>query len=195
MRQGLFLVGGQVPGEFPQGLSAATGAAAVFGLLPGGFSRAVLGPLLELVHQCVIEPPGVRAGQPEHPDGHVVPLPQQARQQMFGAHIGAAASGGVLHGDFHHPAGPGGEALGRVAAGVSGSHAPADHLGNEVVGKAVLHQNLMGRSSRLTEEAQQQMFGAHIAVPQLAGGFLTEPQSLFRSGAEFPFAHIVLLPF
>ena len=77
--------------------------------------------------------PGVYAGGSQDTDRHVVALPQNARQQVLGAHVVVAAPDRVLHGDLHHPLGPGGETLGGVAAGQPGTHALFDDLHDHVI--------------------------------------------------------------
>ena len=71
---------------------------------------------------------------------------------MLGAHIGAAAPDGVLHGDLHHPAGTGGEALGGVPAGEARPHAALDDLDNHAVGEPGLQQHVVGRALVLPDE-------------------------------------------
>ena len=156
----------------------------------GGGGLAALGPLVQLLHQGGVEGPGVHPGSAEDADGHVIPLPQQARQQVLRAHIGAAAPDGVLHGDFHHPAGPWGQALGGVPSGEARPHAALNDLDNHVVGESGLQKHIVGSALVLPDEAQKQMFRAHIAVAQLAGGLLAEAEGLLRAGTEFFLIHV-----
>ena len=185
-------VGGQVPGELPEGFAASAGPAAGGGapVVPGGGGLAALGPLVQLLHQGGVEGPGVHPRRAEDADGHVVPLPQEARQQVLRAHIRAAAADGVLHGDLHHPAGPGGQALGGIPAGEARSHAALDDLDDHIVGEPGLQEHVVGGALVLPDQAQQQVLGAHIAVTQLACGLLAEAEGLLRAGAEFFLIHV-----
>ena len=189
-------VGGQVPGELLQGLVLAAvvlpggggaGAAAAGGLAPGC--------LTELLHQGRIQLPGVHTGGAQDTDRHVVALPEDTGQQVLRAHVVVAAPHGVLHGQLHHPLGAGGQALSRIAAGESGAHALLDDLHDHVIGEARLGQDGVGHALLFPDQAQQQVFRAHIAVAQLTGRLLGKPQGLFRPGRKLVFIHMLLPSF
>ena len=138
---------------------------------------------------------GIDAGNPQHPDGHVVALPQKTCQQVLGTDIIIAAPYGVLHGNLHHPAGSGSQPLGRVAAGQPHAHALFDDLHQHIVGESSLGQHRVGKAVALPHQAQQQVLGSHISVAQLPGRFLAQPQGLLRSGTEFILIHVSLPSF
>ena len=185
-------VRGQVPGELPQSLGLG-------GVLLGRGALGLGGPapgrLIELLHQGGVEVPGVHAGGAQDADGHVVALPQDAGQQVLGAHVVVAAPHGVLHSDLHHPLGPGGQALGRVAAGQPRAHALFQDLHDHLVGEARLGQDGVGHALALPDQAQQQVLGAHVPVAQIPSRLLGKPQSLLGPGREFVLIHMSLPSF
>ena len=71
---------------------------------------------------------------------------------MLRAHIEAGAADGVLHGDLHHPAGPGGQPLGGVASGEARTYAALDDLDNHIVGEAGFQEDVVGRALVLPDE-------------------------------------------
>ena len=188
-------VGGQVPGELLQGLvlavillcGAGAGAAGIGGLTPGH--------LTQLLHQGCVQVTGIHASGAQDADGHIVAFPQDARQQVLRAHVVVAAPHGVLHGQLHHPLGAGGEALGGIAAGQTGTHALLDDLHDHVIGEARLRQNGVGHALLFPDQAQQQVLRAHVAVAQLTGCLLGKPQGLLRPGRKFVLIHSVLPSF
>ena len=141
-------------------------------------------------HHVGVEPPGLHAGAGEHPHRHPVPLAEDTQQQVLGTHVVVAQPGGLGEGELDDLFAPGGEPLGRRAAGGAHPH----HAGDGGLQALWLQpgglEHLGGHPFALTGQAQQQVLAAHIAVAQLGRTLLGQPQGGLGPLGKSGFAHV-----
>ena len=143
-------------------------------------------------HHVGVEPPGLCPHAGEHPHRHAVPLPEDAQQQVLGAHIVVAQPGRLRQGELDDLLAPGGEALGRGAARGAHPHQAGDG-GFQAFG---LHpgglEHLGGHPLALPGQAQQQVLAAHVAVAQLRRALLGQTEGRLGPLGKSGLVHVPL---
>ena len=109
---------------------------------------------------------------------HILPFAQDAEQQMFGADIAGAHLIRGLYGQLYNALGARRHALRR--GGIRGAAAGQllDLMNESFVGHACGSECLCGRAAALTQQAEQQVLRANVAVAERSGRFLCKRQCL-----------------
>ena len=158
----------------------------------GAQGRSLPGQALNHAHaldQGALEPLWIRAHGAQHPHSHGALLPQDAQQQVLRAHIAASGPAGLPHGVLDDPLCPGGEALGRGQPRQTRADDAHHRVPGPLLGDRLLCQTAVGGPRLLSQQAQQQVLAAHIAVAQLLRGLLGQAQGVLRPGGELVVVH------
>ena len=131
------------------------------------------------------EAPGVLAAGGEHPEGHAVSLPQQAQQQVLGAHTGLAQPHRFLQGQLDDVFAAGREPLGGQVSRRPPAHCPDDGGAEGLRVQPRGAEHLGGHTVPLPQQAQQQVLAAHISVSQLGGALLGKAEGGLSTLGEF----------
>ena len=179
---------GQIPGELVQQLGVPPLGVVPLRLGPAGAAEGGRGLPAQSAHQVVVKPFELHAAARQDPGGHAVPLPQQAQQQVLGAHVAVAQSGGLRHGQLNDLFATGGQPLGGHGDRGSHPHQPGNGAADGLGLQTGVAQHLGGHALPLPGQAQQQVLGAHVAVTQLGGGLLCQTQGGLGPLGESVFA-------
>ena len=119
---------------------------------------------------------GVRAAGGQNLEGRPLAAQEEPQQQVTGADGGGAQPGPFGGGPLHGAPAPGRQALAGPPSGGAGPSQPG-HLLPEVLGaQPGAPEGPPGRPLSLPDQAQQQVLGPHIAVPQPCGDVLGQLQ-------------------
>ena len=131
---------------------------------------------------------GVRAAGGQNLEGRPLAAQEEPQQQVTGADGGGAQPGPFGGGPLHGAPAPGRQALAGPPSGGAGPSQPG-HLLPEVLGaQPGAPEGPPGRPLSLPDQAQQQVLGPHIAVPQPCGGVLGQLQGRLGPWGKSGFA-------
>ena len=137
---------------------------------------------------------GLHPGGVQHPHRHTIPLPEDAQQQMLGAHILVAQPHRLGEGELNDLLAPWGQPL----RGDGPRRAHPHQLGHRFFQALRLQagglEDLGGYPPPLPGQAQQQVFAAHIAVAQLRRALLGQPQGSLGPLGESGLIHALASP-
>ena len=117
----------------------------------------------------------------EHIYRRAIPLASNAQQEVFCGDIRLPHLHGFPQGILQHALHPRGEGqvAGDISVFIDGGDL-TDVLGHPVMGDVQPHQSLGSQALVLRDEAQQDMFGAHVGLMERAGFVLGQDEHLPR---------------
>ena len=166
--------GGQVAAELGEGVLGVRAAGSRGAVLAGNAVLHAAERLVQLADQDF----GGDAQISQRGQADVLTLAQNAEEQMLGADIAGAHFVGGLDGQLDDALGARGHALRRSSVGRTAAGKLLNLLDERFVGHACGCESLGGRAAALTQQAEQQVLRADVAVAERSGRFLCKRQCL-----------------
>ena len=138
----------------------------------------------------VVELPRVNTGSSKDTHCHIPAVAQNAQKQMLRIDKAAVRAHRLIDRDLHRAARPRGQSLRRIAAGHAAPYGAHDQVAHHALAQSRFRQCAVSDAAAVAQNGQQHMLAADVAVPQLRGSLLSQPQYILPSWGKSFLTHI-----